>query len=146
MKDRHDADARCAKESRVTSELFECSVCAGEHGSIPAALVAADDTLERLWDRDGEQEVVVWQEFLLLLVKPLLGLVVLAGWAVSVAAGAGKRVYGVALIAAVHGRAEGAATTITNRVHDLLVHLRHAIAVVVEVLGTVLGRGRARDH
>jgi len=78
VEDGEETDARGAEEFRVTGEFLQSSVCAGEDGCIPGSLVGADEELESLWERDGDEEVVTWQEFLELFVEPHLGFVMLA--------------------------------------------------------------------
>ena len=60
--------------------------------------MAPDDALELLRECDGEQEVVTRQQFVLLFLKPVFGLVVLACRTVSVSAGAGDGMCGTALV------------------------------------------------
>jgi len=133
MEDRQAADMAAAEEPRVTGQLLQRRNGAGEERGIAGALVAPDDAPQGLGHRDGEQEVVARQQFLLLGAQPVPRLVVLTCRTVTVAAGAGQGMRGTALVAAVHGRAVGAVATVLDRAHDLLVHLGHAITVSFEV-------------
>jgi len=90
-----------------------------EHGTVSGALVAADEGVELLWSGEGDQEVGPWHLPLHLIMEPLMGLVVLAGGAVAVSAGAEVEVGLPTTLTLIEGGSQGLGSTVDDGADDL---------------------------
>ena len=87
-----------------------------------------------LWDGKRDEEVVTRQLALDLFSQPLLGLIVLAGGAVAIAAGAKELARLSAAVALVEGDTTSFGTTGDEGIDDFAMRLGHRGGVTLEVL------------
>jgi hypothetical protein len=107
-----------------------------EQSGVTGALVLAHERTQLLWDGKRDEEVVTRQLALDLFSQPLLGLIVLAGGAVAIAAGAKELARLSAALALVERHPTGLGTTRRDGIDDFAVSLWHPGGVTLEVLGS----------
>jgi hypothetical protein len=106
-----------------------------EQSGVTGALVLAHERTQLFWDGKRDEEVVTRQLALDLFSQPLLGLIVLAGRTVAIAAGAKELARLSAAVALIERHPAGLGTTRRDGIDDFLVSLGHGASVTLEILG-----------
>ena len=106
-----------------------------EQSGVTGALVLAHERTQLFWDGKRDEEVVTRQLALDLFSQPLLGLIVLAGRTVAIAAGAKELARLSAALALVERHPAGLGTTRREGMDDVAVSLGHGASVTLEILG-----------
>jgi hypothetical protein len=107
-----------------------------EQSGVTGALVLAHERTQLFWDGKRDEEVVTRRLALKLFLQPLLGFIVLAGGAVTIAAGAIELLRLSAALALVERHPAGFRTTGDDGIDDFLVSLGDLGGVTLEVLGS----------
>ncbi len=119
----------------IEGECFDGLRRCLEQGGVSHALVLAHERTQLFWDGKRDQEVVTRQLALDLFSQPLLGLIVLAGGTVAIAAGAKELARLSAALALVERHPAGLGTTRRDGIDDFAVSLGHGASVTLEILG-----------
>ena len=106
-----------------------------EQSGVSHALVLSHEGAQRFWDRKRNEEMVAGELALELFFEPLLSFMVLASWAMAIAAGAIELVGLGAGFALVERNTAGFGTTGHDGIDDFAVCFRHAVGIALEVLG-----------
>lgn len=106
-----------------------------EQGGVSHALVLSHEGAQRFWDRKRNKEMVAGELAPDLFLQPLLSFMVLASWAMAIAAGAIELVGLGAGFALVERNTAGFGTTGHDGIDDFAVRLGHSRGVALEVLG-----------
>ena len=106
-----------------------------EQSGVTGALVLAHERTQLFWDGKRDEEVVTRQLALDLFSQPLLGLIVLAGGTVAIAAGAKELARLSAALTLVERDTAGLRTTGREGIDDVAVSLGYGASVTLEILG-----------
>jgi hypothetical protein len=106
-----------ADKAGILSQMLCCRCRSTKEQVIDKVLVTASECAQGRGQGEGEHEIRDWQEKILLFLQPLLGLVVLAFWAVAVAAGVVAELGLVTLRAGIGLPAQGGCATLFDGVH-----------------------------
>ena len=136
MQDTEEAGDICTDVILIEGQFFDGVRGCLEQSGVSHALVLPHEVAQRFWDRKGNQEMVAGELAPDLFFKPLLSLMVLASWAMAIAAGAIELVGLGAGFALVKCNAAGFGTTGHDGIDDFAVCSRHAVGVTLEVLGS----------
>ena len=120
----------------IEGEFFDGIGGSLEQSGVSQALVSPHEVAQRFWDRKGNQEMVSWELALDLFLQPLLGFIVLAGGAVTIAAGAIELARLSAAVALVERHPASFRTTGDDGIDYFAVSLGHLGGVTLEVLGS----------
>ena len=119
----------------IGGEFFNCLRGGLKQGGVSGALVFAHEGAQLFWDSEGDEEMVSGELAVDLFLKPLSSLIVLAGGAMAIAAGAIELMGLGAGFTLVDGQAAAFGATGHHRINDFAVCFRHAVGVTLEVLG-----------
>ena len=120
----------------IEGEFFDGVGGSLEQSGVSQALVLAHERTQLFWDGKRDEEVVTRQLALDLFFEPQLGLVVLAGGTMAIAAGAKELAQLGAAFTLVEGNPAGLRTTSHDGIDDFAVTLGHLGGVTLEVLGS----------
>jgi hypothetical protein len=120
----------------IEGEFFDRLRGRLEQSGVTGVLVLAHERTQLFWDGKRDEEVVTGQLALDLFSQPLLGLIVLAGGAVAIAAGAKELARLSAALALVERHPAGLGATRRDGIDDFAVRLGHPGGVTLEVLGS----------
>jgi len=119
----------------ICGEFFDGIGRSLEQSRVTDALVLTHEGAQLLWDCEGDQKVVARQLALDLFSQPLLGLIVLAGGTVAIAAGAKELARLSAALTLVERDTAGLRTTGREGIDDVAVSLGNGASVTLEILG-----------
>ena len=124
----------------IEGEFFEGVGGSLEQSGVRHALILPHEGAQRFWDRKGNEEVVSRELALDLFLQPLLRLMVLAGWTMTIATGAKELASLSAAFALVEGDPAGLGTTGHDGIDDFLVSPGHRVGVTLKVFGSEGGK------
>ena len=127
-----------ADKTRILGQLLCCRCRGLKEQIIEKGLVRAGERAQSSRDGEGEHEVRDRQQKILLFLQPLLGFVVLALGAMTVAAGVVAVLSLVALRAGIGLSTQGGGTALLNGAHNLPVTGEQALGILLAIGGTVL--------
>jgi hypothetical protein len=137
MQDANQAKLSADKTGILSEKL--CCICrAAEEQVIDKRLVAAGECAQGSRNGESEHEVRHWQQEVLLLLQPFLGLVVLAFGTVAIAAGVVAVLDLVALRAGIGLPTQGRCAALLNGAHGSPMAGKQPIGVLLAIGGTVL--------
>jgi hypothetical protein len=137
MQDADQAELSSDK-TRILSQILGCICRSTKEQVIDKRLVAAGEWAQGSRDGEGEHEVRHWQQKILLLLQPFLGFIVLAFWAVTVAAGVIAVLGLMALRAGEDLPSQCGCAALLNCVHGPTMAGEQALGIFLAVGGTVL--------
>ena len=127
-----------ADKTGILGQELRCSCGCAKEQVIDKCLVTAGEWAEGGGDGEGEHEVRDRQQEILLFLEPILGFIVLALWAMTVAAGVIAVLDLVAMRAGEGLSTQGRSTAQLNGAHSLTVAWEQVIGILQAIGRTVL--------
>ncbi len=118
----------------IESEFFKCIRRRLEQSGVTGALVLAHERTQLFRDGKGDQEVVTGELALDLFFEPALGLIVLTGRAMAIAAGAKELARLGTAVALIEGGPASLGATSDDSIDDFAMGLGHPMAIALKIL------------